>query len=581
MEQRCPNCFHAGATDPCPACGWTAESNTEPDALAPGTKLGDARRTGGVLRRTARGFVYRGWDERLDLDLAVEEYFPQGLAARREDGSVGTALDASGSESFAAGRERFLDEGRRLMQIGAAPGLAPVADVVQQAGTAYRVSRLLDGIWLEAFLARREGGVTREPALRILRPVLDALEAAHGAGVTHGAVSAGAVMLCRSGEVKLLDFTGDGSPEDDVRGAAALFYRLMTGASPPADGPLDAEGLDGLERHERLALEGALRGPAGQASARAFREALDAPAPPQPQPVPAPTPQPAAKAPPPEPEDPDKTRILIHPDPAAKPDHDPLRTRILEPPPPPPKPAAPAPVARDQTPSVILPQPKPAQIPQPTRKPPLSPLFVAAAALLGLLVLVLLAWLPYRYFTAPTVEPEAPQEQAQSEEQAEVSPAPAPGPDESPEPDEPPPPTPAPAPEPEARVAPDSRSSYPAVAPTPRPAPPATPQPARQPAPQPASVGLDSALVGAWSARMFSNGKPYDCMLRIEGPGDYFMSAGCPGRWAREQGRLEASGGAWRMLGPTGVLRQGSYSVTPAGLRWIGDTGFDLQWTRG
>ncbi|MEZ5362937.1 MAG: hypothetical protein R2748_11485 [Bryobacterales bacterium] len=549
MEQRCPNCFHAGATDVCPACGWTENAEREPDALPLGTKLGDARLVGGVLRRTARGFVYRGWDERLELDLAIEEYFPKGVAERREDGSVGRALEGSGAESFAAGRERFLDESRRLMQLGAAPGLAAVADVVQEAGTAYRVTRLLDGIWLAAFLARRSGGITREPALRILRPVLDALEAAHEAGVTHGAVSTDTVMLCRSGEVKLLDFTGDGTPEQDLRAAAALFYRLMTGEALPDEGPLDAKGLEGLERHERQALEGVLRDASGKgiASVRAFREALDAPPPVQPVPVQpsavrTPTPAPAAETPPPdpektrllEPEDLEKTRILMDPSAAAAPEPDPMRTRILEPP----KPAAPA--ARDQTPTVVLPKtgPQLAQIPQQTRRPPLSPVFVAVVALLGLIVLGLLAWLPYRYFSSLDGQQEEQQTEAQTEEQAEAAPAAAPEPVP---PDLPAPETPAQhlRPSRPPRLQPGLRHRARRASPPPQPMPRA--------APQPASAGLDPTLVGVERAHVLE----WEA-LRLHAAyrrlGRVLHGAGRPGCWAREQGRLRlpaALGACW------------------------------------
>jgi serine/threonine protein kinase len=605
MQPRCPNCFRIGDADgACPECGWSSDSQPAADALAPGSRLEDARLVGGLLRRTPKSLIYRGWDERLELAVAIDEYFPEGLARRGEDGAVGPASEEA-AEALSSGRSLFLDVSRRLVRLPSVSGIAAVVEFREDAGTIYRVGRLLDGIWLEDFLARR-GGLTREPTLRILKPVIEALEAAHGAGLTHGALSPASVMLCRSGEVKLLDFSGDGTPADDIRALAGLFYRTLTGKPAPAN-PANLlvrsgegltpppDGMDELQSHEREALFRALG--AGSEAAfetvAAFRQALDGPPPGPPSVIPGsatPEPEPPPKIEEPQPTEPadvDKTRLL---EPIAETVVEPvdaLKTRLLGPTDPNNtitrlldeefrQSARTMRAAPDQTPTAIVTDRPPstgraAVPPSPKHdpNPPLSPLFKVAVALLGLLALVALIWLPIRYLIPSSDESQtevAPPSQEQQQEQAEQVDPPPPEPNPAPPQEQEPIPSPAPEP-----------PSY-GVTPSPEPAP--MPYPRTEPAPQP-PAGLDASLAGTWNARLQANGRNYDCLFRIEGSGEYFLSAECPEVLSREQGRLQASNGLWIMQSANRGVQRGSYGFEGPALRWSYDNGPSLLWTRG
>jgi serine/threonine-protein kinase len=103
---------------------------------------------------------------------------------------------------------RFVQEARAVNLIRH-PGIVDIHDFdTLEDGRPFYVMELIDGISLGALLAQR-GPLTPREALRILDPVCDALEAAHGRGVIHRDVKASNVIVADRApqwEVKLVDF---------------------------------------------------------------------------------------------------------------------------------------------------------------------------------------------------------------------------------------------------------------------------------------------------------------------------------------------------------------------------------------
>jgi hypothetical protein len=149
----------------------------------------------------------------------------------------------------------FLHAAARAGQVSH-PGLVRVYDAGQTAAPrrgpqlAYLIREWVDGEPLDEHLGR-VGELAGPDAADVLRQVADALTAAHAAGLTHGRVHPGNVLVAASGRVRVADAAvaaavhGDLAPEPvdpatvavDTRDAGAVLYALLTGHWPTGSTP--------------------------------------------------------------------------------------------------------------------------------------------------------------------------------------------------------------------------------------------------------------------------------------------------------------------------------------------------------
>ncbi|MER5220094.1 serine/threonine-protein kinase [Streptomyces flaveus] len=159
------------------------------------------------LGRGGMGIVWRAHDEVLGREVAVKELRTYTDAAAPELADLGRRMQR---EARAAARVRH-------------PGVIAVHDVAEVDGRPLIVMELVDGPSLDDVL--REQG-PREPreAAEIGAKVMDALAAAHQAGVLHRDVKPGNILLDRSGRVVLTDF-GIATMEDPGDGSTTHLTR--------------------------------------------------------------------------------------------------------------------------------------------------------------------------------------------------------------------------------------------------------------------------------------------------------------------------------------------------------------------
>ncbi|GGT93481.1 serine/threonine-protein kinase [Streptomyces lateritius] len=202
------------------------------------------------LGRGGMGVVWRAVDEVLGREVAVKE--------------LRTYNDSSGPE-LADLRVRMQREARAAARVRH-PGVIAVHDVTEHQGRPVIVMELVDGPSLDDVLGDR-GVLDPREAARVGAAVLEALAAAHDAGVLHRDVKPGNVLLDKGGRVVLTDFgiaamddPGDGStthltrsgeivgsldylaperaqgqqpgPASDVWALGATLYAAVEGASP-------------------------------------------------------------------------------------------------------------------------------------------------------------------------------------------------------------------------------------------------------------------------------------------------------------------------------------------------------------
>ncbi|NUS79468.1 MAG: serine/threonine protein kinase, partial [Streptomyces sp.] len=141
------------------------------------------------LGRGGMGMVWRAVDEVLGREVAVKE--------------LRTYTDADGPE-LADLRLRMQREARAAARVRH-PGVIAVHDVAEVDGRPLIVMELVDGPSLDDVL-RDRGTLGPHEAAGIGAKVMDALAAAHRAGVLHRDVKPGNILLDRSGRVVLTDF---------------------------------------------------------------------------------------------------------------------------------------------------------------------------------------------------------------------------------------------------------------------------------------------------------------------------------------------------------------------------------------
>ncbi|WP_093607681.1 serine/threonine-protein kinase [Streptomyces indicus] len=159
------------------------------------------------LGRGGMGVVWRAYDEILGREVAVKELRTYSDAAAPE-------LDAL--------RVRMQREARAAARVRH-PGVVAVHDVAEADGRPLIVMELIDGPSLDAVL-RERGPLTPREAAGIGAEVMEALAAAHRAGVLHRDVKPGNILLAADGRVLLTDF-GIATMEDPGDGSSTHLTR--------------------------------------------------------------------------------------------------------------------------------------------------------------------------------------------------------------------------------------------------------------------------------------------------------------------------------------------------------------------
>ncbi|MFW6690721.1 serine/threonine-protein kinase [Streptomyces sp. MAR4 CNX-425] len=186
-------------------------------AEGPGRLLAGRYRVLAQLGRGGMGTVWRAVDERLGREVAVKEL---------------RAFSDSDARDLAEMRLRTEREARAAARVRH-PGVVAVHDVTEHEGRPVIVMELVDGPSLDDVLRelplRPEGvgappGVPPAEAAQIGLKVVEALGAAHRAGVLHRDVKPGNILLEHGGRVVLTDF-GIAAMEEPADGNSTHLTR--------------------------------------------------------------------------------------------------------------------------------------------------------------------------------------------------------------------------------------------------------------------------------------------------------------------------------------------------------------------
>lgn len=246
----------------CPHCGYiNVADSTEPFQLPPGTILQNRYWIGMMIGFGGFGITYKAYDTKLNVTVAIKEYYPAGLV-NRVHGSTNIQNNSDDKERvFSSGLERFIEEARNIAKFSDHPNIVRVYHFFRENHTGYIVMEYLDGISMKYFLEVNGGKTSILYAKEIVLAVAQALQSLHKEGILHRDVSPDNIFLCSDGKIKLIDFgssrlskvmeaehdvivkPGYAPPEQyekhgnqgtwtDVYALGATFYRTVTGQMP-------------------------------------------------------------------------------------------------------------------------------------------------------------------------------------------------------------------------------------------------------------------------------------------------------------------------------------------------------------
>lgn len=234
MENRnfCPNCTEEidGIQEYCPHCGEKVYIMNEPHQLPIGIILCERYQIGKQIGEGGLGITYVGRDLKLDMKVAVKEYFPCGMVKRiNADSYEITVKNRDTEEMYEEGKKKFLYEAQILAKFSEEPHVVCVRDYFTTNNTAYIVMEYLNGISLQEYL-NEYGKMSFKTAFELLSPVMMVLEKIHNKGLIHRDISPSNLMLLTDGRVKLINF-GTARPSN-ITGEKSLSIILNPNFAP-------------------------------------------------------------------------------------------------------------------------------------------------------------------------------------------------------------------------------------------------------------------------------------------------------------------------------------------------------------
>jgi len=264
MSKYCNHCMAQMETEgtKCPVCGKENTGSVPAHHLLPGTILNGKFYVGAALGEGGFGITYIGRDIKLDMKVAIKEFYPNGYVNRSNTTSpqVNDSVTEGRRDFFEKGRERFLKEAQILAKFSGEPGVVDVRDFFEENNTAYIIMEFLDGVDLKTYL-KEKGTLTPEHTIQLLLPVMNSLKKVHAQGLIHRDISPDNIMVIGD-KVKLLDFgaartvsaeankslsvmlkpgyapeeqyrsKGNQGPWTDIYALCATMYKCITGITP-------------------------------------------------------------------------------------------------------------------------------------------------------------------------------------------------------------------------------------------------------------------------------------------------------------------------------------------------------------
>lgn len=196
-----------------------------------GTILHERYEIKDILGAGGFGITYKAWDNTLQTEVCIKEYYPVGIANRAVAATLVSVYTNADEVSYRRGMQRFLREARGLAKLGSVKNIVNVHDYFEENNTAYMVMEYLKGKTLKCFVKENGGKVNEDIAIHIACSVLEALQHVHAVGIIHRDISPDNIYICDNMEVKLIDFGALKQEIAEVNKSTSII--LKYGFAPP------------------------------------------------------------------------------------------------------------------------------------------------------------------------------------------------------------------------------------------------------------------------------------------------------------------------------------------------------------
>ena len=206
-KKRCYGCMQLKTQEICEHCGYDENTVNAPHQLPVGTILQGQYLVGKVLGEGGFGITYLGWDQFLEIPVAIKEYYPGSFVTRECSTTLNvTCYTGSVTAQYQSNMNRFLREAQTLAKFSDVPEIVHVRNFFRANNTAYIIMEYVKGIDLRRYINMRGGRLPAQELLQIMKPVMEALSKVHEAGLIHRDISPDNIMMLPNGSAKLLDF---------------------------------------------------------------------------------------------------------------------------------------------------------------------------------------------------------------------------------------------------------------------------------------------------------------------------------------------------------------------------------------
>lgn len=223
FETICCNCMRdTKGIDPCPHCHAPLDFENEAPALQLRTILNDQYLVGKCLGKGGFGITYLGLDTRLQMLVAIKEFFPKRLASRGTNQTQVIPNTKDYVEHYEYGLTNFLEEAQMLAHFNH-PTIVPILFFFRENNTAYFVMRYIQGKTLENYV-KEQRKISEKDLLKIMLQILDGLQVVHNANTLHRDIKPQNIYLSEEGFPLLLDFGAARQAMQDDNHTLSVFF---------------------------------------------------------------------------------------------------------------------------------------------------------------------------------------------------------------------------------------------------------------------------------------------------------------------------------------------------------------------